>query len=58
LGHPVSRVIRNDYRTISKAFSSGKPVNPDTELGRSFVEFAMKLTGNVAAAPKPRFSLF
>jgi MinD-like ATPase involved in chromosome partitioning or flagellar assembly len=58
LGHPVSMVIRNDYRSISKAFSSGKPVNPDTELGRSFVEFAMKLTGNVATAPKPRFSLF
>jgi pilus assembly protein CpaE len=58
LGHPVSMVIRNDYRAISKAFTSGKPVSPDTELGRSFVEFAMKLTGKAVPAPKSRFSLF
>jgi Flp pilus assembly CpaE family ATPase len=58
LGHPVSMVIRNDYRAISKAFTSGKPVSPDTELGRSFVEFGRKLTGNAVPAPKPRFSFF
>ncbi len=61
LGHPVSFVVRNDYRTICKAFSSGKPLGPDTELGRSFVEFATKLVGNVKqeqAVTKSRFSLF
>jgi Flp pilus assembly CpaE family ATPase len=59
LGHPVSIVIGNDYRSISKAFSSGKPVNPETDLGRSFDEFAKKLMGIATTTPaKPRFSLF
>jgi Flp pilus assembly CpaE family ATPase len=58
LGHPVSMVIRNDYRAISKAFSAGNPVSPDTDLGRSFVEFARKLMGSAVPATKPRFSLF
>ena len=58
LGQPVSFVIRNDYRTITKAFAASKPVGVETELGRSYVEFAQKLMGGAKVAPKPRFSLF
>jgi MinD-like ATPase involved in chromosome partitioning or flagellar assembly len=62
LGHPVSFVVKNDYRAISKAITSGKPVNVDCELGRSFVEFATKLVGagnkENAAPAKARFSFF
>lgn len=60
LGHPVSFVVRNDYRTISKAISSGRPVGPDTDLGRSYIEFAKKLMGGSKKEPasKSRFSLF
>jgi pilus assembly protein CpaE len=61
LGHPVSFVVKNDYRAISKAITSGKPVSGDTDLGRSFVEFATKLLGagkEIAAPSKARFSFF
>lgn len=62
LGHPVSFVVRNDYRAISKAIASGKPVSVDSELGRSYLEFATKLVGTgkkeTAAPAKARFSFF
>lgn len=59
LGQQVSFVIKNDYRTIAKALSNGKPVSAETELGRSYLEFAQKLLGGAKAAPaKHRFSLF
>jgi MinD-like ATPase involved in chromosome partitioning or flagellar assembly len=62
LGHPVSFVVKNDYRTISKAITSCKPVSADSELGRSFVEFATKLVGvgkqETATPTKARFSFF
>lgn len=60
LGCPVSCVIKNDYRSVSRAIASGKPVSADSELGRSFVEFGSKLVGpgQKESAPKARFSFF
>ena len=58
LGHPVSFVIKNDYRSITRAIASGRPLNGDSELGRCFVEFGTKLFGGAKTASKNRFSFF
>jgi hypothetical protein len=51
-------VIRNDYRTISRAIAGSRPVGLDSELGRSFLEFGKKLVGSAPAETKPRFAFF
>jgi len=53
LGARVFAVIRNDYRSVHAATMSGRPVRPDTELGRSFAELARQFAagGQPAAAP-------
>ncbi len=56
LGCQVSAVIKNDYRTISRAFASGEPVSDSSDLGRSYVEFGAKLLGIKETAK--RFSFF
>ncbi len=58
LGHPVSFVIRNDYRAISRAIASGRPLSLETDLGRSFLDFGNKLLGGGKKETKPRFSFF
>lgn len=60
LGCPVSFVIRNDYRAISRAIASGKPLSLDGELGRCFADFGKKLVGGGKPenASKSRFSFF
>lgn len=59
LGYPVSFVIRNDYRTINRAISSGRPLGADTDLGRSYLDFGSKLVGDKKEnAGKTRFSFF
>ena len=60
LGYPVSFVIKNDYRAISRAIASGRPVGPDSELGRCFLDFATKLVGvgKKENTGKSRFSFF
>jgi len=57
LNCPVSFVIRNDYRAISRAIASGGPVSADSELGRCFLEFGQKLVGG-GKKEKARFSFF
>lgn len=63
LGHPVSFVIKNDYRAMSRAMSSGRPLSPDSDLGRCFLEFGTKLMGGGnlvggAKKEKARFPFF
>jgi hypothetical protein len=36
LGVPVFQTFPNDYAGVHRALSSGKSVNPDSELGRGF----------------------
>ena len=60
LGCPVSFVIKNDYRAISRAIAGGKPLNLDAELGRCFLDFGKKLVGTAKkeTTSKARFSFF
>jgi Flp pilus assembly CpaE family ATPase len=43
LGLPVGRVFANDYREVNRAVEAGELLSPETELGRSFTEFAAQL---------------
>jgi hypothetical protein len=36
-------VFSNDYRAVNRAVEAGKLLSPETELGRSFAEFAAQL---------------
>jgi|ERR1051326_4575043 pilus assembly protein CpaE len=60
LGHPVSFVIKNDYRAISRAIASGRPLGAESDLGRCFLDFGTKLVGGMKkeTAGKARFSFF
>jgi pilus assembly protein CpaE len=58
LGLPVVRVFANDYLAVNQAVETGKLLEPDSELGRSFTEFASQLLdqpGVKPAASKRRF---
>jgi pilus assembly protein CpaE len=56
LGCQVTVAIKNDFRTISRAFASGEPVSDSTDIGRSYVEFGARLLGIKESAK--RFSFF
>ena len=43
LGQPVVRVFANDYMAVNQAVEEGKLLDPGTELGQSFAEFAGQL---------------
>jgi len=43
LGVPVVRVFANDYQAVNRAVETGKLLQTDSELGRSFAEFAAQL---------------
>jgi pilus assembly protein CpaE len=43
LGVPVVRVFANDYQAVNRAVETGKLLEPDSELGKSFAEFAAQL---------------
>jgi Flp pilus assembly CpaE family ATPase len=58
LGLPVARVFANDYLAVNQAVETGKLLEPDSELGKSFSEFAAQLLdqpGVKPAASKRRF---
>jgi pilus assembly protein CpaE len=52
LGLPVGRVFSNDYRTVNRAVEAGKLMNPETELGKSFTEFAAQLMDQPDVKPE------
>ena len=43
LGVAVARVFANDYQAVNRAVENGKLLEPDSELGRSFADFAAQL---------------
>jgi Flp pilus assembly CpaE family ATPase len=58
LGLPVVRVFANDYLAVNQSVETGKLLEPDSELGKSFAEFAAQLLdqpGVKPAASKRRF---
>jgi pilus assembly protein CpaE len=58
LGLPVARVFANDYQAVNRAVEAGKLLEPETDLGKSFTEFASQLLdqpGVKPAASKRRF---
>jgi pilus assembly protein CpaE len=52
LGLPVARVFSNDYRAVNRAVEAGKLMNPETELGKSFTEFAAQLMDQPDVKPE------
>jgi len=53
LGVPVLRVFTNDYEAVNRAVENGKLLEPDSELGRSFTDFAAQLLNQPAAKTEP-----
>ncbi len=51
VGLPVSASFPNDYRRVDRAMREGRPVEPSSELGRRFEEFARWM---VSKEPQPR----
>jgi pilus assembly protein CpaE len=61
LGLPVARIFANDYQAVNRAVEQGKLLDPDTELGKSFAEFAAQLMdqpGAKSESTKRRFLEF
>ncbi len=61
LGVPVVRVFANDYQAVNRAVETGKLLEPDSELGKSFADFAAQLMdqpGVKADSTKRRFLEF
>ncbi len=61
LGVPVVRVFANDYQAVNRAVETGKLLEPGSELGKSFAEFAAQLLdqpGVKADPAKRRFLEF
>ena len=55
LGMPVLRMFGNDYYGVNRAVTSGKWLEPSTELGNEFDQFASELLEKkTAPAPAPR----
>lgn len=45
LKRPVLRSLPNDYPAVRQAVMEGRPVRPDTRLGKAYLEFARHLAG-------------
>lgn len=53
IGRQVAQVVPNSYPAARAASTEGRPVDPETRLGQSFMEFASRIAGveyKVAAA--------
>lgn len=53
LGQPVARAFANDYLAVNHAVEEGKLLDPNTELGKSFADFAAKLMDQPDVKPAP-----
>jgi pilus assembly protein CpaE len=61
LGMPVLRTFGNDYHGVNRAVTAGKWLEPESELGTQFTDFAAELLDKKATAPtetKRRFLEF
>jgi MinD-like ATPase involved in chromosome partitioning or flagellar assembly len=45
IGHKIVAQLPNDYKAVQEAVESGGFVDPDTELGKAYTNFAAKLVG-------------
>lgn len=57
LKRPVAAVLPNDYRSVQKAALAGGIVNPETPLGKAYLEFAGRLWAGKDAEPARRPSM-
>lgn len=57
LKKPVAAVLPNDYRSVQKAALAGGIVNPETPLGKAYLEFAGRLWAGKDAEPARRPSM-
>jgi pilus assembly protein CpaE len=57
LGLPIEMTIPNQYQPLQEAYSEGRLLGPDTNLGRSFTRLAMKIAG-LSETKKKRFAIF
>jgi len=58
LGVPVARVFANDYQAVNRALEEGSLLDSNSELGKSFADFAAQLMnqpGPAAEVAKRRF---
>ena len=53
LGVPVLRVFANDYQAVNRAVETGTLLDADSDLGRSFTDFAAQLMGEPAVKADP-----
>jgi Flp pilus assembly CpaE family ATPase len=53
LGQPVARAFPNDYMAVNHAVEEGKLLDPGTELGKNFADFAAKLMEQPEVKPAP-----
>ena len=57
LGIPIYATLANEYQTLQEAYSEGRLVDPNSNLGKSFGRFTAKIAGTTESKKK-RFSLF
>lgn len=53
LGLPVACVFANDYQAVNRAVEGGKLLEADSDLGKSFTEFAAQLTDQPGSGSEP-----
>src|SRR6185436_13444135 len=46
IGHKIVGQFPNDYQAVQESVESGGFVDPDTELGQAYTDFAAKLVGS------------
>jgi len=54
IGLPVAIEFPNDYKGVHKAFTGAKPIDPSSELGKRFKEFARQLLTKSPEPPPPK----
>jgi pilus assembly protein CpaE len=55
---PVVRTFANDYLAVNRAMTVGKTLDPTSELGKQFADFAQHLLEPVKTTPAPKKGKF
>jgi Flp pilus assembly CpaE family ATPase len=60
LGMPVIKTFPNDYHGVNRALTQGTCIEPDSDMGKAFAQFANELLDPrpVALDPKKKFIEF
>ena len=56
LGLPVMATIPNDYQSVSRALTAGKPVDANSPLGQEYHALAASMMDRKAKQPAPKTS--